>query len=337
MQERAPQYGRNALIVFLEVAGGLVLLLFGGEFLVRGAVALADRLGVSHLVIGLTVVAAGTSAPELVVCLIAALEGSPGIAVGNVIGSNIANILLILGVAGLICVLPVNRRSLYRDGSVAIFAAILLAVISMTGTIERWHGFLMLVCLVAYLGFCYRSDRRSRKAQASMDIEIEELAGKDRRLWLLLLYLFGGLAGVLVGSDLLVQGATEVARAAGVSEAIIGLTLVALGTSLPELATGIIAARHKHTDLALGNVLGSNIYNILAIMGVVAVTQPLAVPAEIIAFDLWAMLGVTIAFLAVAFLARRISRPVAVVFLFAYAAYILALYAGVSALAIPGQ
>lgn len=323
--------------MFLEVAGGLVLLLFGGEFLVRGAVALADRLGVSHLVIGLTVVAAGTSAPELVVCLIAALEGSPGIAVGNVIGSNIANILLILGVAGLICVLPVNRRSLYRDGSVAIFAAILLAVISMTGTIERWHGFLMLVCLVAYLGFCYRSDRRSRKAQASMDIEIEELAGKDRRLWLLLLYLFGGLAGVLVGSDLLVQGATEVARAAGVSEAIIGLTLVALGTSLPELATGIIAARHKHTDLALGNVLGSNIYNILAIMGVVAVTQPLAVPAEIIAFDLWAMLGVTIAFLAVAFLARRISRPVAVVFLFAYAAYILALYAGVSALAIPGQ
>lgn len=323
--------------MFLEVAGGLVLLLFGGEFLVRGAVALADRLGVSHLVIGLTVVAAGTSAPELVVCLIAALEGSPGIAVGNVIGSNIANILLILGVAGLICVLPVNRRSLYRDGSVAIFAAILLAVISMTGTIERWHGFLMLVCLVAYLGFCYRSDRRSRKAQASRDIEIEELAGKDRRLWLLLLYLFGGLAGVLVGSDLLVQGATEVARTAGVSEAIIGLTLVALGTSLPELATGIIAARHKHTDLALGNVLGSNIYNILAIMGVVAVTQPLAVPAEIIAFDLWAMLGVTITFLAVAFLARRIGRPVAVVFLFAYAAYILALYAGVSALAIPGQ
>ena len=323
--------------MFLEVAGGLLLLLFGGEFLVRGAVALADRLGVSHLVIGLTVVAAGTSAPELVVCLIAALEGSPGIAVGNVIGSNIANILLILGVAGLICVLPVNRRSLYRDGSVAIFAAILLAVISMTGTIERWHGFLMLVCLVAYLGFCYRSDRRSRKAQASIDVEIEELAGKDRRLWLLLLYLFGGLAGVLVGSELLVQGATEVARAAGVSEAIIGLTLVALGTSLPELATGIIAARHKHTDLALGNVLGSNIFNILAIMGVVAVTQPLAVPAEIIAFDLWAMLGVTIAFLAVAFLARRIGRPVAVVFLFAYAAYILALYAGVSALAIPGQ
>lgn len=314
-----------------------MLLLFGGEFLVRGAVALADRLGVSHLVIGLTVVAAGTSAPELVVCLIAALEGSPGIAVGNVIGSNIANILLILGVAGLICVLPVNRRSLYRDGSVAIFAAILLAVISMTGTIERWHGFLMLVCLVAYLGFCYRSDRRSRKAQASLDVEIEELAGKERRLWLLLLYLFGGLAGVLVGSDLLVQGATEVARTAGVSEAIIGLTLVALGTSLPELATGIIAARHKHTDLALGNVLGSNIYNILAIMGVVAVTQPLAVPAEIIAFDLWAMLGVTIAFLGVAFLARRIGRPVAVVFLFAYAAYILALYAGVSALAIPGQ
>lgn len=314
-----------------------MLLLFGGEYLVRGAVALADRLGVSHLVIGLTVVAAGTSAPELMVGLIAALEGSPGIAVGNVIGSNIANILLILGVAGLICVLPVNQRSLYRDGTVAIFAAALLTVMSVTGTIERWHGILMLVCLFAYLGFCYRSDRSDRQAQASIGTEIEELAGKDRRLWLVLVFLFGGLAGVLLGADLLVEGATEVARAAGISEAIIGLTLVALGTSLPELATAITAARHGHTDLALGNVLGSNIFNILAIMGVVAVTQPLAVPAEIIAFDLWAMLGVTVVFLGVAYLTRRIGRPVAVVFLLAYAAYILALYAGVSALAIPGQ
>ena len=323
--------------MFLEVAGGLVLLLFGGEYLVRGAVALADRLGVSHLVIGLTVVAAGTSSPELMVCLIAALEGSPGIAVGNVIGSNIANILLILGVAGLICVLPVNRKSLYRDGTVAIFATVLLVVMSLTGTIERWHGILMLTCLVAYLGFCYRSDRNSRKALASMDVEIEELAGKDRRLWLVLVCLFGGLTAVLVGSNLLVEGATEVARAAGISEAVIGLSLVALGTSLPELATGIIAARHKHTDLALGNVLGSNIFNVLAIMGVVAIAQPLAVPAEIIAFDLWAMLGITIAFLGVAFAARRIGRPVAVVFLLAYAGYIFALYAGISALSIPGQ
>ena len=314
-----------------------MLLLFGGEYLVRGAVALADRLGVSHLVIGLTVVAAGTSAPELLVCLIAALEGAPGIAVGNVIGSNIANILLILGVAGLICVLPVNRQSLFRDGTVAIFAAVLFVVMSTTGTIERWHGILMLVCLVSYLGFCYRSDRRSRKTQTSMDVEIAELAGRDRRLWLVLIFLFGGLAAVLFGSDLLVQGATSVARAAGISEAVIGLTLVALGTSLPELATAIVAARHKHTDLALGNVLGSNIFNILAIMGVVAVAKPLAVPAEIIGFDLWAMLGVTVVFLAIAYFARRIGRPVAMVFLIAYGGYILALYAGVSAQAIPGQ
>lgn len=314
-----------------------MLLLFGGEFLVRGAVALADRLGVSHLVIGLTVVAAGTSAPELMVGLIAALEGSPGIAVGNVVGSNIANILLILGVAGLICVLPVDRRSLYRDGTVAILAVVLFAVIAMTGTIERWHGILMLVCLIAYLVFCYASERSSRAARTSIDTEIEELAGKDRRLWLVLVFLFGGLAGVLLGADLLVEGATEVARAAGVSETIIGLTLVALGTSLPELATAIIAARHKHTDLALGNVLGSNIFNILAILGVVATVQPLAVPAEIVAFDLWAMLGVTLAFLGVAFVTRRIGRSIAAIFLFAYAAYILALYAGVSALAMPGQ
>ena len=321
------------MILFLKVAGGLILLLYGGDFLVRGAVALADRLGVSHLLIGLTVIAAGTSAPELLVCLIAVLDGAPGIAVGNVVGSNIANILLILGAAGLICALPSNRRSLQRDGLVAVMATILFAVMSTGGTIERWHGILMMVCLVIYIGFCYRSDRRSKTAQASINAEIKELRGGDQRIWLMAVKLLGGLVAVLIGSDLLVSGATGVARAAGISEAIIGLTLVALGTSLPELATAVAAARQKHTDIALGNVLGSNIFNVLAIMGIVATVKPVAVPEEIVTFDIWAMVGVTVGFVGLALMVRHIGRAVAVVFLLMYSSYVVALYLGISVMA----
>jgi len=320
------------MILFLKVAGGLILLYFGGEFLVRGAVALADRLGVSHLLIGLTVVAAGTSAPELVVCLIAALQGEPGIAVGNVVGSNLANILLIMGAAGVICAIPTNRQALYRDGLATIFATVLFAVICMSGIIGRADGVLMLLCLVAYLSFCYRADRRSKAAQATIEAEIEELGGHETRGWVMAAKLLGGLAAVLIGSELLVDGARETARLAGVGPEIIGLSMVALGTSLPELATGIAAARQKHTDLVLGNVLGSNIFNVLAIMGVVALAKPLAVPERIAAFDLWAMVAVTIVFVGIALAVRRIGRGIAVAFLLLYGSYVFALFAGMSAL-----
>jgi cation:H+ antiporter len=320
------------MILFLQVAGGLILLFFGGEYLVRGAVALADRLGVSHLLIGLTVVAAGTSAPELVVCLIAALRGEPGIALGNVVGSNIANILLILGVTGIICAIPANRMALYRDGLAAVFATVLFAAMSMSGIIGRADGALMLVCLVSYLIYCYRSDRRSTAAQATIEAEIEELGGRETRYWVMGAKLAGGLAGVLIGSELLVTGARETARIAGVEPEIIGLSMVAIGTSLPELATGIAAARQKHTDLALGNVLGSNIFNVLAIMGVVALVRPLAVPDRIVAFDLWAMVGITVGFVGFALLTRRIGRHVSLVFLLLYIGYVIALFTGISAL-----
>jgi len=320
------------MILFLQVAGGLILLYFGGEYLVRGAVALADKLGVSHLLIGLTVVAAGTSAPELVVCLIAALKDEPGIALGNVVGSNIANVLLIMGVTGMLCAIPTSKAALYRDGLAAVFATVLFAAMCMSGIVGRADGALMLVCLVSYLIYCYRSDRRSRAAKATIEAEIEELGGHETRYWVMAAKLAGGLAGVLIGSELLVAGARETARIAGVGPEIIGLSMVAIGTSLPELATGIAAARQKHTDLALGNVLGSNIFNVLAIMGVVALVRPLAVPDRILAFDLWAMVGITVAFVALALLSRRISRSMAAGFLVIYVGYVVALFTGISAL-----
>jgi len=320
------------MILFLQVAGGLILLYFGGEYLVRGAVALADRLGVSHLLIGLTVVAAGTSAPELVVCLIAALEDEPGIALGNVVGSNIANILLIMGVTGVIRAVPASRAALYRDGMAAVFAAALFAAMSMSGTVGRADGVLMLVCLITYLAYCYRSDRRSKAARATIEAEIEELGGNETRYWVMLAKLAGGLAGVLIGSELLVAGARETARIAGVGPEIIGLSMVAIGTSLPELATGIAAARQKHTDLALGNILGSNIFNVLAIMGVVALVRPMAVPERILRFDLWAMVGVTVAFIGLTMVTRRIGRGMATAFLVIYVGYVIALFTGISAI-----
>jgi cation:H+ antiporter len=278
------------------------------------------------------VVAAGTSAPELVVSLLATVQGAPAIAVGNVVGSNIANILLILGAAGMICPLPASRQSNYRDGVLLLLATALFTVMCLNGHIRWWHGGLMLICLAAYIAYSYQSDRRSRAAAASIEAEVGELRGKRQPLWLMLVKLAGGLAAVLIGSELLVRGATGIARHAGISESVIGLTLVAVGTSLPELATSVAAARHKHTDLVLGNVIGSNIFNILAIMGTVSVVHPVAVPKDIVGFDLWVMVGVTVGFVVLSMTTRRIGRRIATVFAALYAAYVLLLYSGFAVL-----
>ena len=233
------------MIIFLEVAGGLLLLFVGGELLVRGAVALARQIGVSPLIVGLTVVSAGTSAPELVVSLIASLEGSPGIAVGNVVGSNIANILMVLGAAALIYPIARNAQSVTRDGAVFIATSGLFALLCLTGQIERWHGIVMVAVLAAYIFGSYWLDRRNVAAAREIESEVAELAGTDSKPWMTLGKLVLGLAGVLVGAELIVDGALDIARAAGIDETIIGLTLVALGTSLPEVAASVIAARRK--------------------------------------------------------------------------------------------
>ena len=315
---------------YLLVTAGLILLLAGAEFMVRGAVALARRLGVSPMVIGLTIVAYGTTAPEFVVSLEAALAGLPAIAVGTVVGSNIANILLILGTAGLIAPILCRPGALRRDGAIVVGVSLLFVGFAWYGAIAAWQGALMVAILFAVTGIYYWTERREGAAAAHAR-ETEEVHHLPRTYGLTLAFLIGGLAGVILGSHLLLEGAVSVARALGVSEAVIGLTLVAVGTSLPELATAVVAAYRRHPELALGNVLGANMFNILGVMGTVSLVTRLEVPTKIIDFDLWVMLGVTMFFVAWMIFTRRLGRPMAVAFLAVYGAYVAVQY-----LAMPG-
>lgn len=312
-------------MAFLEVAAGLVLLIGGAEILVRGAVALAQRLGVSPLVIGLTLVAIGTSAPELVVSLEAAYAGAPGITLGNVVGSNIANVLLILGTAGLLAPAAVGGTRHVRD-TVWLLAAtgLLIAQCVMLPGVPFWQGLVMLGLVVIFLISSYLRERR-QPAAADVVQEVEELAGdKPRPIWLAAAMLLGGLAGIILGGDLLVDGAVVLARMAGVSETVIGVTLVAIGTSMPELATTVVSAVRGHGDVALGNVVGSNIMNILGIVGGVAVLAPgrVPIPPDILVDDLWVMTGATLVLVPFLLLGRPIGRWIGLTFLILYAVFI---------------
>jgi cation:H+ antiporter len=314
-------------IIYIKLFSGFALLFMGGEALVRGAVSLARRLHVSPLLIGATVVAFGTSTPELVVSLGAALRGSIGIAFGNIIGSNIANLLLILGVGAVISPLVIDRRTVSRDGWVLAFATALLVLFSAFGAVEPWQGGLMLVVLIIITTFSYWHERRQHTAAGALHVrEAEELHAIPHPVWLAGFFVLAGLASVAFGAHLLVSSAATIARGLGISESVIGLTIVAIGSSLPELATTIVAAYRKHTDVALGNVLGSNVFNILAIMGIVASVKRMEVPQEILAFDLWLMLGVTVMVIALVLTGSRLSRPLGILFLVGYAAFVTVQY-----------
>ena len=314
----------------IQILGGFVLLFVGGEFVVRGAVALANRFGVSPLVIGLTIVGFGTSLPELWVSLNAALGGSPGIAVGNVVGSNLANMMLVMGCAALICPIMVNPAAVRRDASFMLAVTVIFFAIGMTGTVSALEGLAMVVMLLGYLGYSLWRDTKDNDAAAALHREeAEELAGRPRALWISLIELLAGFAAVGYGADLLVDGATTLARAAGVADAVIGLTVVAVGTSLPELATSIVAAYRGHSDVCLGNVLGSNIFNLFGIMGVTALAVPVPFPEQILQFDLWALLFVSLLLIPFMLFGRRICRVEGGVFLVLYAGYVTAQFLGV--------
>lgn len=306
----------------LFILGGLVLLFGGGEALVRSAVSIARRLGVSPLVIGLTLVGFGTSAPELTTSLQAALGGAPGIAVGNVVGSNIANLLLILGLAALVAPIAVDRRALKRDGSMLVATTLGVGALLVFDLTTRPLGLAMVACLIAYVVFVYLAERRAM-ADASALLHAQEAAAVAAAGWGLSLALaLGGLVGVVGGASLLVEGAVALATRAGVSETLIGLTLVAVGTSLPELATSAIAARRGQGDVALGNLVGSNIFNLLGILGVTAAVTPLAVPPEIAALDAWVMGAVTALALLLAVTGRRVTRGEGTLLLALYLGYV---------------
>ncbi len=320
------------MITILEILGGFVLLLFGAEFLVRGAVALARRFNISPMVIGMTIVAYGTTAPELVVSVEAALKGAPGISVGNVVGSNIANILLILGAAALVHPIHCTPRLIYRDSSVMLCAAFLFVGLALTGSISRTQGIAMIAAIVCYSLYTYWAERRRGHNTDIHEKEAEEFSEGPQSLWLALLAVIGGIVSVVVGAHILISGAVTAARFFGVGEEVIGLTLVAVGTSLPEMATAVVAAWRRHTDIAIGNVIGANIYNVLAIMGVVSIITPLEIPAQIVRFDIWFMLAVTLALLVAAVALKGVSRAVGGVFLGAYAVYVMLQYYGLRAI-----
>lgn len=318
-------------MTYFLIIAGFALLLFGGESVVRGSVALAQRLGVSPLIVGLTIVGFGTSLPEMVVSVNAALVGSQGLAVGNVVGSNIANILLILGVAAVIAPIAVHPGAVKRDLLGMSAATLVYVGLGMSGQIVFWQGVLMLIALMSYIGFTVWHDNKSNDEAAELHRdEAAEMGEIPLRTVSIAGIIIVGLFAVVVGAEWLVTGATTLATEFGVPEEVIGLTVVAIGTSLPELATSIVAAYRGHSDVCVGNVLGSNLFNLFGITGVTALLAPLPFSDKIVSFDLWILLAATAIIIPFMLTGRRISRPEGIVLLILYVSFIASQFVGMS-------
>ena len=311
-------------IPFLYCVAGFLLLGVSGEALLRGSVTTANRLRVPPLLIGLTVIAFGTSIPELTVSLNAASNGSPDIAVGNVVGSNIANILLVLGAMAVFRSFSIDAGTLNGDGRVMLGVSVLMVLMAINGVITQWMGVVLLIILGIFTLLLYRTARHeSDVSETAASVDGNLLEGG---LGLAVPVLLAGLIGVLWGSDLMVKGAVGVAKQAGISEAVIALSIVAIGTSLPELFISLFASFRGHASLAIGNIIGSNISNILLIIGVVASMGPLNVSPEIANRDVWVMLAVAIMGLALMRSGRRMSRMEGLFSLVLYTLYVTYLF-----------
>ena len=321
-------------MVYLWLLIGLALLLGGGETLVRGAVAIASRLRVPPLVIGLTIVALGTSTPELTVSMGAAFKGAQDIVTGNVVGSNIANILLVLGLTGLIAPINVEHVLMKRDSVFLIAVTVLMTGLALHGLVNAVMGAAMVLLFCAYTAYSYIVERDVAPAIEKAETEelaaenIAEHSGVPDRLTVSVPVFLAGCAAVVYGADLLVDAAIEIARTFGVPEAVIGLSLVAVGTSLPELAVSALAAFRGHPAVALGNVIGSNIANILVILGATAVVTPIAIVGQIARFDVWVMLAATVLLIPILMSDMRLSRLEAGFLTVAYVIYLIAIYSG---------
>ncbi|RPJ35205.1 MAG: calcium/sodium antiporter [Verrucomicrobiaceae bacterium] len=310
-------------IVFLIL--GLILLVGGAEYLVRGASNLAISAGISSLVVGLTVVAFGTSSPELAVSVMSAFKGQADLALGNVVGSNIFNVLFILGLSALIVPLVVAQQLVRFDVPLMIGVSVLLLLLGLDGNLGRIDGLLLFSGVVAYTLFLIRQSRRESSAAVKAQYE-SEFSGNAKVGWLKNITLvLGGLACLMLGSKWLVDSAVAIAQSFGVSELVIGLTIVAAGTSMPEVATSVIAAIRGERDIAVGNVVGSNIFNILCVLGLSSVVSPagIEVSAAALRFDIPVMIAVAVACLPVFFSGYQISRGNGVAFLAFYAAYLV--------------
>lgn len=301
---------------------GLVILLVAGDALVRGAVNMALRLGIPALIVSLTIVAFGTSAPELIISVQAVLENAPGIALGNVVGSNTANVLLVLGVPALMKGLQTGAHDTRKSYLIMMVASLWFIALCFFGPLIWVHGLLLL----AFLAGTFVDQAREVRAHRRNGND-EEVEGADphMRWWKILAYLAVGLVGLPIGADILIEAAVNIATAMGVSETVIGLTLVAIGTSLPELATTVMACVRNKADVALGNVIGSNMFNLLAIIGIASLVGPIPVDPEFLRFDLWVMLAASLLLVPFVFLRVDISRVFGVVLTMLYVTYILIL------------
>lgn len=316
---------------FLILAAGLLALVFAGDYLVRGAVSLAEKLEISPLIIGLTIVAFGTSAPELFVSLQAAFDDSPGIALGNVVGSNIANVLLVLGAPALIAFMAINAKNLRASLSFMIVLTIAMVIFMATDLrVTHIEGGLLFAGILSYLGWqiykakCERSDSKDSAPDHSlMDEDMPESTSDIKKI---IFFLLIGLIGLPFGAHLTVEGAENIARTFGVTEAVIGVTVVAFGTSLPELVTSVMAAIRRTGAVAIGNVIGSNVFNIGLIVGLTGLIVPLDVDPHLMRIDIPMMIFATLLLTALAFWARPINRLGGALMVGAYVAYIFVLF-----------
>ena len=317
---------------YLQVAGGLILLVFAGDFLVRGAVTLAHRHNMPPLIIGITIVAFGTSAPELVVSIDAVLAGVPTLALGNVVGSNIANVFLVVGLPAIIAPMTCSAPRLTRSMLIMLAVTGVFIYLAYQGGFGWQQGLILLAMLTAFLTYSVVRGRHHPEEEAEFLAEIEEVEAETKGGLIAMMLIVGGLSGLAFGAHILILGSVQVATTLGVSEAVIGLTLVALGTSLPELFTALIAAVRGHCDVAVGNVIGSNIFNLLAIVGIASLFGEIPVPEAFLEFDLWVMLAASLALLPFAVARLPIGRIGGVGLFAAYVLYIYLLTQGASAM-----
>ena len=312
----------NEIQIALYIIGGSIGLFIGAEGLVRGASSLAIRLGVSPLVVGLTVVAFATSSPELVVSIKAAIEGNPGIIVGNVVGSNICNIALILGVAAMISPMSVKTQVIKREIPIMIIVSVILLLILVDDTITRVEGVFLVIGIITYIILGYKY---SIKEKDNIEVikEFEEIIPKSPyKIWKSLIFMIAGLGLLVLGSNLFVDGAVAIAEKFGVSQAVIGLTIVAFGTSLPELTTSIVASFKNENDIAIGNAVGSNVFNILSVLGISSLVRPIA-GTGITMVDLSIMMFFTILILPLSRSKFTLRRGEGVLLFCGYIAYMI--------------
>ena len=313
-----------ALSALLLVVG-IVILIIGGDLLVRGAAALARQWGVPPLIVGLTIVAFGTSAPELVVAVQAVMRGAGELASGNIVGSNVANVFLALGIPAMIMAIPTNMPGVARNAFVCVGATIIFIALAMLGNpMVVWQGAILFAGILIYLGWMFRLARIGADDPILAEMtEIED--GEDglpAKQWKSALFVLIGLVGLVLGGKLIVDHATNIAEVLGVPQAVIGLTIVAIGTSLPEIATVVVAAYRGHPEVAIGNVLGSNVFNLFAVGGAAALAGPLSIKKEFFVFDFWVMLIASIALLVYILGRSPIGKKTGLVFLVCYALYL---------------